>query len=268
MTPVNSMDLWILHEPIGRELPIVASLPHSGTYVPLEISATWHAGHARRLPNTDWFLPELYAFLPSLGVTMLEATHSRYVADLNRDPERGIFGSFFRAVIAERTVKGERIYLTVPSDQALKTRIERYHAGYHRELERMLSDRVRRFGEVLLLDLHSFMDPIKNDVCLGDANGRSCPARVTSIVHDAFKCAGFDVVDNEPFNGGYLIRRHAQNAGVAALQIELRHTNYMDTSHLSDTVRPRSSRRLLQSARARLRPVFERALRDLVGERS
>ncbi|WP_240647609.1 N-formylglutamate amidohydrolase [Burkholderia lata] len=42
--------------------------------------------HARWLCNTDWFLAELYAFLPEMGITTIMATHSRYVEDVNRDP--------------------------------------------------------------------------------------------------------------------------------------------------------------------------------------
>jgi N-formylglutamate amidohydrolase len=39
------------------------------------------------LPDTDWHLEQLYDFLDALGASVLVATHSRYVVDLNRPPD-------------------------------------------------------------------------------------------------------------------------------------------------------------------------------------
>ena len=68
-----------------------------------------HAAAARAMPDTDWHVDELYAFAPSAGATLIAATHSRYVVDLNRDPSgaelypgRGQHGAVPDADLRER----------------------------------------------------------------------------------------------------------------------------------------------------------------------
>jgi len=39
------------------------------------------------LPDTDWFVPQLYDFFRDLGASIIRATHTRYVVDLNRPPD-------------------------------------------------------------------------------------------------------------------------------------------------------------------------------------
>src|SRR3546814_978652 len=67
-------------------LPLLVSMPHPGTYVPPEIEARL-TEVAKTVPDTDWHKPRLYAFLQDLDVSVIEATHSRYVIDLNRSPD-------------------------------------------------------------------------------------------------------------------------------------------------------------------------------------
>ena len=38
------------------------------------------------MDDTDWFLDELYDFAPSLGITTIVPYYSRWVIDLNREP--------------------------------------------------------------------------------------------------------------------------------------------------------------------------------------
>src|SRR3546814_12693690 len=67
-------------------LPLLVSMPHPGTYVPPEIEARL-TEVAKTVPDTDWHKPRLYDFLQDLDVSVIEATHSRYVIDLNRAPD-------------------------------------------------------------------------------------------------------------------------------------------------------------------------------------
>ena len=63
--------------------PLLVSMPHVGTYLPPAIAARLTV-EARRVPDTDWHLDRLYAFAKEMGASILMATHSRYVVDLNR----------------------------------------------------------------------------------------------------------------------------------------------------------------------------------------
>ncbi|MEL6352083.1 MAG: N-formylglutamate amidohydrolase [Cyanobacteria bacterium J06627_28] len=77
-------DLFTILQPQGKSLPIVANLPHSGLLVPQEIADSFTEHQRQTLPNSDWHLQQLYSFLPSLGITIMQANYSRYVVDLNR----------------------------------------------------------------------------------------------------------------------------------------------------------------------------------------
>ncbi|WGR70341.1 hypothetical protein [Bradyrhizobium sp. ISRA426] len=60
----------------GTSVPVIASIPHSGTFVPPSIEAAFTQLQRKWLRNTHWHLPEVYDFLlptsyflPELGIT-------------------------------------------------------------------------------------------------------------------------------------------------------------------------------------------------------
>ena len=63
--------------------PLLVSMPHTGTHIPEALLARMTPA-ATMLADTDWHLERLYDFLDELGASVLVATHSRYVIDLNR----------------------------------------------------------------------------------------------------------------------------------------------------------------------------------------
>ena len=65
--------------------PLIVNVPHAGRHVPDAIAVRMSA-RAREVPDTDWHVDALYRFAPATGATLMTATHSRYVVDLNRDP--------------------------------------------------------------------------------------------------------------------------------------------------------------------------------------
>ena len=65
--------------------PLLISLPHGGTFIPAKIGDQM-TSEARQTPDTDWHVNLLYDFVRALGASLIAATHSRYVIDLNRDP--------------------------------------------------------------------------------------------------------------------------------------------------------------------------------------
>jgi N-formylglutamate deformylase len=255
----DSEPAYRIHPARGAAVAVVASLPHSGEQLTAGMHAQLSPTLQHCLLNTDWFLPAVYAFLPELGVTMIEATHSRYVADPNRSPDGPQFGAFFRAVVAERTAGGLPVYSTPPAAAEIARRVARYHGAYHARLEALLVEARTRASRVLLLDLHSFMGPSEDDVCLGDARGRSCAPAVTARFAEALRAHGFGVAINAPFSGGYVVRHHGDAQQVHALQIELRYTNYLDCSHI-ERDRPTFDPERAATLAARLRAALGAAI--------
>ena len=63
--------------------PMLLSIPHVGTHIPEALRGDY-TDIALELADTDWHLDRLYAFAQDLGASVLQATHSRNVIDLNR----------------------------------------------------------------------------------------------------------------------------------------------------------------------------------------
>jgi N-formylglutamate deformylase len=219
------------------EVPIVVSIPHTGIYVPDTIRADFASGYIRSLPMTDWYLHHLYDFLPSLGVTTIYATYSRFVADLNRPPDdRALYpGRFETGMVATKTFWGEDIYHTPPPQEEITRRRDLVYAPYHARLAELLQSRITRFGGVVLIDAHSVAskanllhDRLEHDIYLGDRDGKSNSGWLTETVEHGFTAAGRTVRRNRPYKGGYITEHYGSLPRVAALQVEMRWGLYLD----------------------------------------
>ena len=210
---------------------------------------------ARALPNTDWYLDRLYAFLPDLGITVLQANYSRYCVDLNRAVQPPLLGSFWRSVAAARTAFGQPIYQTLPTEAEVQARIERYYLPYHQQLNALLQAQIAQFGRVYLLDLHSFYGLISESVCLGNADGKTCSPELIGVAKAEFQ-RHYPVVSNQVFSGGYITRHYGQMPNVEALQIEIRYTVYLNPTQLDRPMRPDWQVPEFEVAGQNLRAVF------------
>ncbi len=230
---------FLLHLPTAPPLPILASIPHCGLQVPAAIAQTLTAPHQQFLPNQDWHLEQLYDFLPKLGITVLQATYSRYVVDLNRSLQSPLFGSFWRSAVPEKTAFDLPLYHTLPTPEAIAQRIQAYYQPYHQQLQTQIQRLIHQFGKVYLLDLHSFLGLITDDICLGNANGSSCSEFLITAAQDIFSAQGYQVVCNKVFSGGYITQHYKNPPQIEALQIEVRYPVYLDSADLDQRCVPR-----------------------------
>lgn len=243
----------------------MANLPHSGLAVPDDIIQTLNQPYQRYLPHQDWHLDKLYDFLPDLGITVLQAIYSRYVVDLNRSPQAPRFGSFWQSAIPETTAFGAPLYHTPPAEAQIHDRMEQFYHPYHRQLEQLLHQRINEFGRVYLLDLHSFLGPITDEVCLGNANGKSCTEPFITTVESAFRSYGYQVVRNKVFNGGYITQHYGQMLPVEALQIEIRYPTYLKSEHLDREAIPDWHVPEFDRAKLTLKTVFSQIVQEYSG---
>jgi N-formylglutamate amidohydrolase len=220
--------------------PLVVDVPHGGTFVPPAIVARLTRA-ARSVPDTDWHVEKLFAFARESGATLVVATHSRYVVDLNRDPSGAALypGADNTELCPTRTFADEPIYENGGSPDAAQVaaRRDEYFAPYHALLAAEI-ERVRlRHGYAIVLDGHSIRSRVPRffagrlpDLNLGTADGASCAPNVQSCA--ALVLAGaadFSSVVNGRFKGGYITRRYgAPVRGVHAVQLETAQACYMD----------------------------------------
>jgi N-formylglutamate deformylase len=258
------MKLYNFHVPVKNRLPIVASLPHSGSYIPPEIYGQFKQDPLPAFSPVDWYLERLYGFLPELGITVLQATHSRYVVNLNRALKEPLFGPERTCVVPDNTCFGKPLYNREPAPSQVEWRIKEYYTPYHRKLSEILEEIVQEFGYVYLLDLHGYYRGPEVDVCLGDVNGTTCSERLIGAFERNYRHRGFNVVRNELWVGGYITRHYGSLDDVEALQIELRFPAYLEGDAFEEEEAPDWDSEKFRNARKKVRLVFADVVNDLV----
>jgi N-formylglutamate deformylase len=254
------MELHHLMVPKHTKVPILASLPHSGTYVPPDIRHRFKQNPRPILTNMDWHLEKLYDFLPELGITVLQATHSRYVVDLNRVIKEPLFGPNVSSVISQDNTQGNLLYDASLTKEEIEARLIKYYYPYHEKLGASLETIRWEYGHVFLLDLHSYFLYPLTDICLGNRNSGTCSERVLTLIEQAFNEHGFSVAKNERLTGGYSTRHYGSMPNVQSLQIELRFPAYLNGDYFGEEEVTEWDCEKFRRAKSRLRAVFSEVI--------
>ncbi len=227
--------------------PVVVSVPHAGV-------AT-HGFEATISPeldvrcDADLYVDRLYRVGQADGPEVsLAARLSRFVCDLNRDPDdvspgavpehpapRNADGRGFIWAVTTAGAPALARPLTL-EDWRARTAL---HATYHDALAQALARARARFGFAVLVDGHSMpsrgrsghKDPgrARADVVPGDRDGTSCAPALSRLVGEHFAARGYSVAFNDPYKGGYITTHHGRPAAnIHAIQIELRRDLYMN----------------------------------------
>jgi N-formylglutamate deformylase len=220
--------------------PLVVSVPHCGEHVPALLLERLTPA-AAALPDTDWHVQRLYDFAAELGASVLAAQCSRYVVDLNRDPEgRALYtGQDETGIVPTTTFDREAIYRDgqVPAQAESDARIAVYWRPYHDRLAAEIARVRAAHGVCVLLDAHSirsqvprFFEGTLPHLNLGTRGGTSAdPGLIQAAMGVLGQVPGFSSVCDGRFRGGYITRQHGRpDAGVHALQLEMAQRVYMD----------------------------------------
>lgn len=239
------MESFVVRPATADRVPLVVSIPHTGTFCPEDIRARLASDTMRALPMTDWHLHSLYDFLPELGVTTIHATWSRFVADLNRPPEGGALypGRFETGIVARETFWGDTVWNQPPEDAEIEQWKQLVHAPYHAKLRSLLEETVARFGHAVLIDAHSVASranrlhsELEDDIYLGNRDETTCGPWLVNEVQAAMEEAGLRVVRNWPYKGGYITAHYGTLPNVESLQIEMAQRVYMDEDNPATAV--------------------------------
>lgn len=237
---------FVIIPPTAPLVPMILSVPHCGTAFPEELRAHFVPELMQAPDDTDWFVHELYNFASEMGITIIHAHYSRWVIDLNRDPESKPLYDDGRIITALTTTTdffGNPIYRSPefePNAQEIERRRTLYYAPYHEKIRELLEERKASFGKVLLWDAHSIRHRVPTiqkdvfpDMILGDNDGQTAhPAFIESALKN-LSSGIYGVNHNHPFKGGQITRSFGKPAvNVNALQLEMNKILYMDDQEL------------------------------------
>jgi N-formylglutamate deformylase len=219
--------------------PLILSIPHLGTVIPAELRDRY-TPEALAVVDTDWHLDKLYAFATELDATVMQATVSRYVIDLNR-PASGESlypGMVTTSLCPSETFRGEPLYLEgcAPDDEEMAKRVAQYWRPYHAGLQAEVARLRATHANILLWEAHSIASVLPRlfpgklpDLNFGTSDGDSCSENVIAAALEAVRGGPHSWVLNGRFKGGFITRRYgAPLNGVHAIQLEMCQSLYMD----------------------------------------
>jgi N-formylglutamate deformylase len=220
--------------------PLLVSMPHVGTHIPAEFAATM-TEEALRLPDTDWHLEQLYNCLDEIGASVLVATHSRYVIDLNRPVDNANLypGQDTTGLCPIDTFHKHPVYKpdSLPTEAEIQRRGQSYWQPYHAKLEEELGRLRDQHGIAMLWEAHSICSEVPRlfqgrlpDFNFGTVGGASCGSGLGERMLDIVKQVNdYSAVLNGRFTGGYITRQYGKpDSHIHAVQLELAQRTYMD----------------------------------------
>ncbi len=228
----------------GPLAPILVSVPHAGTFFPPEVREQYDQELIKAPDDTDWFVDQLYDFAPAMGITMIVAKVSRWVIDLNRDPDsKPLYGDgrIITNLVPETTFLGQPLYKNdTPDSSEIELRLDTYYRPYHQRIEEELAKLKKGFQKVLLFDAHSIRQVVKSihtdpfpDLILGDNDGKSAHPELIDAAMTNLGNKGYQLQHNMPFKGGHITRSFGNpQDNVHALQLEMTKINYMDDAEV------------------------------------
>jgi len=218
--------------------PLIVSIPHAGTLLPGSVNDRL-TPRARRLPDTDWYVDQLFQWVVEKGGSLLIANYSRYVVDLNRPPDDApLYAGAGSTLLPEQAFDGISLYKKgmQPDKDEKQERLQQFWKPYHEKLGAELTALKHRFGHAVVLDAHSILSRVPSlfdgrlpDLNLGSYRGASAdPGLISASVAALKEATNFSVILDGRFQGGYITRNYGcPDSAIHALQLEMAQSTYM-----------------------------------------
>ncbi len=221
------------------QAPLIVSIPHTGTQIPVGIEAKLVSPWLAR-KDTDWWIETLYDFAAGLDATIVRTAISRTVIDVNRDPS-GVSlypGQATTELCPTTSFDGEPLYKDgqAPDTAEISERRSAFFDPYHQALADEIARLKQRHRTVAVYDCHSIRSIIPRlfegtlpQFNIGTNSGESCHPALAETIEALCRDSGRETVMNGRFKGGYITRSLGQpDKGVHAVQMELACRGYID----------------------------------------
>ena len=230
---------------MSEKLPIIISVPHGGEIIAPEMSDRTLLSRKDIFSDGDPLTREIYDFRDEVAF-YFESSIARATVDLNRPPD-DLPPVNRDGVVKSHTVTGKNIYREnrIPRKETLRRLLRKYYKPYHEGLGK----KSRKPDLFCGIDCHTMLDkaPIisrrpgrqRPFICLsnrGDHLGNKVRGRrltcqpemirsLARFLKEQFPEEENNITLNDPFLGGYIIRRHSYN--LPWIQIELNRRSYL-----------------------------------------
>jgi len=241
----------ILQRPSIWRAGVIFASPHSGNIYPENFVKRSQLDLEQLRRNEDMFIDKLFTPAIVAGAPLLTAQFPRCFVDVNRAPnELPEHWSDMPDEPSARTQAGIGVVPTHINDalpiyeQELgkaeaQARLNQLYHPYHNALQAIISEALEKFGQALLIDCHSMpgfapMGARRPDIILGDKFGKSCHGETLAMLKSLFQKAGYSVVVNHPYAGGFVTSHYGRpDTGVEAIQVEINRDLYLNPISLS-----------------------------------
>lgn len=231
----------------GYPKSICLHVPHSGTVIPKAMRDAFTVGDGRLkeelLRMTDWYTDELFC---SDRYPSAVFNFSRLVCDVERflDPADEINTAIGMGMYYTHGYDRSRIKETPFADDkglSLYSYCLNLYDKHHQALREMVDEILWCFGEMVLVDCHSFpsvalpyegemaKDIPRPDICIG-TDEVFTPDWLVKLAKDYFVKAGLTVALNTPFSGCLVPQPYYadKDRRVQGIMIEVNRKLYMD----------------------------------------
>ena len=118
-----------------------------------------------------------------------------------------------------------------------------YYIPHHKKLNKKVDAMLSEFGELLIVDCHTFTDvPFQRDIdknrnrpdiCLGVTTSNT-NKKIVKHYSDFFEKKGFCVAINQPYSGSMLPLKYIGNSCVQTIMIEVNRKLYMSNNTVDE----------------------------------
>lgn len=278
-------------KPVNLRSAVVFASPHSGRAYPGDLLERACVSELILRSSEDAYVDELLVDVPRFGATLITTEVPRAYVDFNRAedeldpaliagaPSAGLNPRVASGlgVLARVVANGRAIYTGKISLDEARRRLDAYWHPYHAGLSLALERNRKRFGQVLLCDVHSMPSTAldghlarggeRPEIVLGDRWGAACDPVLIRQIEQIFRDAGFAVARNAPFAGAYIARHYGRpSQGTYVVQIEINRALYLDEERVEKLPDFNAFRARFNEALARIAELPIGGAADLAAE--
>lgn len=215
---------------------IILSIPHSSVCFPDKDGFNMDLLDAEVVLLTDFASDEIFH---SSNLSSVKSVTSRIYCDVERLPDdEESMAKYGMGIIYTRTDDGKELRRI--SEAKKQEIIDRYYRPFHQKLTNIVTDKLQKYGECLIIDCHTFSDrPFlrdldrttpRPDICIGTDAFHTPPELAHRIIH-FFESEDYTVKENSPYAGCIIPQEYRQkNPSVHSVMVEVNRKLYMDNN--------------------------------------